>query len=393
MSAATRYLLVDQSGQPGGAELCLADVAEGMGGEASILLLGEGPFRQELERREIPVETLGLPESLAGMVKSGAGGSGRKKSQALLDLMVYLPRLRRALKRADLLYFNTPKALVLGGLAHPEGSRPKVFHLHDLWTPEHFSQGNLFLLRTLAARCDLVIANSEATAKVYRDLGGRNRVEVIPNGFRCGFYDKIPAEEWRPLRQQWGAGKQVIWGVFGRLARWKGQHLLLEAAADFPDVTIWIVGSAFFTEDDRAYAEELRRLAKSLGMENRVVFTGFLANPAPWMKACDAIVHTSLAAEPFGRVVAEAMLCGRPVVAARAGGPAEIVRNGETGLLYEMGSVGDLRAALRHLLQNPAAAADLARAGRNNAVATYGLVEIQQRTRLILQELQLKYKK
>jgi glycosyltransferase involved in cell wall biosynthesis len=78
-----------------------------------------------------------------------------------------------------------------------------------------------------------------------------------------------------------------------------------------------------------------------------------------------------VAPEPFGRVVAEAMLAGRPVVASAAGGVMEIVQDGKTGFLFEPGNVAALVARLESVLANAAASAAIAAAGRRWAEANF----------------------
>ena len=72
------------------------------------------------------------------------------------------------------------------------------------------------------------------------------------------------------------------------------------------------------------------------------------------LETLDILVHASLIPEPFGQVVIEGMASGLPVVAPRAGGPAEVIEDGVTGILYPMGDVGALAGALRELAGKPA---------------------------------------
>jgi glycosyltransferase involved in cell wall biosynthesis len=78
-------------------------------------------------------------------------------------------------------------------------------------------------------------------------------------------------------------------------------------------------------------------------------------------------VHSSTVPEPFGQVVIEGMAAGLPVLAAGAGGPAEVVRHDEDGLLYPPGDVGALAAALRRLAADEPARRRLGAAGRLTA--------------------------
>jgi len=156
----------------------------------------------------------------------------------------------------------------------------------------------------------------------------------------------------------------------GRLTPWKGQHVLLEAMARaFPDgpEQAWLVGDAMFGET--GYADRLRGLVTSLGLTGRVELRGFRQDVWPELAAVDVVVHASITPEPFGQVVIEGMAAGRPVVAANAGGPAEIVTDGVDGLLVPPDDVDALAAALRRLrddggLRDRLAAAGVATAAR-----------------------------
>ena len=105
-----------------------------------------------------------------------------------------------------------------------------------------------------------------------------------------------------------GLGDRFVIGHFSRLSPWKGQHILLEALVHCPaDVVAILVGDALFGEQD--YVQTLKAQVESLGLQNRVHFLGFRSDIVPLMHACDVVAHTSTAPEPFGRVIAEAMLC------------------------------------------------------------------------------------
>jgi glycosyltransferase involved in cell wall biosynthesis len=141
----------------------------------------------------------------------------------------------------------------------------------------------------------------------------------------------------------------------GRLAPWKGQHLVLEAfAAAFPvdGAVLAVVGAPLFGEDD--YAASLPAHAARLGIADRTMFTGFVDDIAGVLGDADVFVHASVRPEPFGQVVVEAMGAGLAVVAAEAGGPAEVIANGVDGLLYAPGDVDALAGCLALLASDGA---------------------------------------
>jgi glycosyltransferase involved in cell wall biosynthesis len=141
-----------------------------------------------------------------------------------------------------------------------------------------------------------------------------------------------------------------IVGSFSRLAAWKGQHVLLEALQALPSdakVHVALIGAPLFGEDD--YEASLRAFVESHGMAARVHFLGFREDVAACMCAVDAVVHTSIAPEPFGRVIVEGMLAKRPVIGMRAGGVVEIVDDEASGLLCEPGDAPSLATAIMRL--------------------------------------------
>ena len=90
------------------------------------------------------------------------------------------------------------------------------------------------------------------------------------------------------------------------------------------------------------------------------------------------MIHCSTSPEPFGRVIVEAMLAGRPVVAAKAGGALEILKDHETGLLVESGNPQALARAIRTLLGDPELAATLGESAKRDAQERFGLDKILQ---------------
>jgi glycosyltransferase involved in cell wall biosynthesis len=162
-------------------------------------------------------------------------------------------------------------------------------------------------------------------------------------------------------------GQPVI-GVFGRIINWKGQHVVLDALGRLPGVHALLVGDE---REDPAYVARLRDQVARLGLGDRVRFTGFRRDVMSAMAAVDVVVHSSVAPEPFGRVIVEGMLVGRPVIATVGGGVGEIIDDGVNGLLVPPGDAGALARAIAALLANAERASALAAAGRQKAVASF----------------------
>jgi glycosyltransferase involved in cell wall biosynthesis len=364
-------VFLDQSGQLGGAELFLADLAQACARWSRVVLLEDGPFVSVLRERGASVETISLP-SEAKRVSKHAGISSML--QATPQLLAFYREVRQHLEAADLIYCNTPKAIVLGGLVASLSRRNLVVHLHDLLTDEHFSPTTLKVLQFFARRAGLVIANSQATAEAFRATGGRRSVvEVIYNGFDPSHFARPADFSKKALRAKLGLPSGLMFGIFGRLTRWKGQHVALEALRSLPGVHLAMVGDALFTEDDRSYRDELSRIAMEAGLEGRVHFLGFQSEVTPLLQAMDVVAHCSVAAEPFGRVIVEAMLAGTPVVATRGGGVDEIVTDGENGYLVPPADPAALALAVGRIMQNPELAAKLTSAALASATERFAM--------------------
>jgi glycosyltransferase involved in cell wall biosynthesis len=205
---------------------------------------------------------------------------------------------------------------------------------------------------------DAVVANSEAT-RAELERAGIAPVEVVYNG--------LPP---RPQRPPLADPPTVAFA--GRLVREKGVDVLLRA---FTAVVERLPEAQLLVAGEGAELARLRRLAGELRIESRVRFLGKLAPDELDRRLAPAWVQAvpSVWAEPFGNVAVEALQRGTAVVASNAGGLAEIVRPGETGLLVPPRDVNALGAALLELLGDRERADALGQRGREDAAARFGV--------------------
>ncbi|MFB2773359.1 glycosyltransferase family 4 protein [Pelatocladus sp. BLCC-F211] len=373
-----KVLFLDQSGKPGGAELCLIDIAKPYRDHCLVGLFADGDFRTLLEKNQIPVEVLTTQTIQVRKESSFAQGLA-----SLGQLIPLLAKVVQTAREYDLIYANTQKALVVGAIASFLSGRPLVYHLHDILSPEHFSQTNRRIAVTAANRASLVIANSQASKTAFIEAGGRTEITtVIYNGFDPKNY-QIDASIIHQTRQQLGLEGKFVIGHFSRLAPWKGQHILIEALIQCPEeVTAVLVGDALFGEQE--YVQKLHQQIATLGLENRVKFLGFRSDIPQLMSACDLVAHTSTAAEPFGRVIVEAMLCGKPVVAAKAGGAVELVEDGINGFLFTPGKPQELAQIVTTCLQEPEKTAMIASYSQTTASQRFDVKNINQQITEVL---------
>lgn len=383
MSNNPSVLFVDQSGELGGAELSLFDLVRLRPGFSSVALFEDGPFREKLDNAAIPVQLMPLLGN--HRIQGGSGlGAALKASPAIIRQVL---KLAGRARNFELLYANTQKAFVISAIAAKLARRPLIWHLRDILTADHFSSTTRSVAVRLAnSFADCVIANSASTAEGFRAAGGKAEIRVVHNGIPSDAFDSIDGEAAQQrLRGELGWHDLPIIGVFSRLDTWKGQHVLVEALRQLPDVRAIFVGGALFEKD--AYATQLRARISELGLEDRCRILGFRSDIPALMKGVDIVAHTSIAPEPFGRVVVEGMLAGRPVIATRAGGVVEIIDDGTTGLLTEPGNIDDLAQAIRRLIASPDYAAQIAAAGARAAKNRFSIETLVSQVNAIIREI------
>ncbi|MBB4407213.1 glycosyltransferase family 4 protein [Agrobacterium radiobacter] len=379
----TSALFVSHTGEKGGAELFLADLVKGGPHSWRACFLSGGAAADDLVDAGRPPVMLSAGEKMLSIRRNASFGA---LLRGAADVMAVAWQLSREARHYDVICANSQKALFVCALAAKLSRRPLVWILHDIVTDPAFSTTNRrasLAFARLFAR--LVAVNSEETGRAFIEAGGEaNKVRIVYNGFdpaRAKVYEPGTAAR---LRAELGFGPQPLVGLFGRLSEWKGQHVFLEAIAAMEGVQAVIVGGALFGQE--AYEARIREQASSLGLDGRVRFLGFRSDVPDLMAAMDAVAHTSIVAEPFGRVVVEAMMCGRPVVATRGGGVTEIIRDGETGLLVPPGEPSALAAALGRVLSDPALAERLAQKGREDVSQRFSLEETCRSVSALLEE-------
>ncbi len=179
-----------------------------------------------------------------------------------------------------------------------------------------------------------------------------DHMRIVHRGVDLEIFDpqKVPAVRVIQLAEKWRLpdGVPVIM-LPGRLTRWKGQMLLVEALARLGRDRI----RCLFVGDDQGrsgYRRQLENLVKRRKLDGVVHLVGpCLDMPAAYMLA-DVVVSASTDPEAFGRVMAEAQAMGKPVVAPDHGASGEVVLPGETGWLFKPGDAADLAEKLDHAL-------------------------------------------
>lgn len=201
---------------------------------------------------------------------------------------------------------------------------------------------------------DRIIAISEFIARHIEENYNvaREKIRIIPRGVDIENFnpDAVSAERMIQLSQAWRLPDDApVIMLPGRLTRWKGQSVLIEAARrlERDNVRVLLVGD---DQGRTTYRDELEAQIGRIGAEGIIHLTGPCRDmPAAYMLA-DVVVSASTDPEAFGRVAAEAHAMGRPVIASDHGGARETVIAGETGWLVTPGDADALAQALRTAL-------------------------------------------
>jgi glycosyltransferase involved in cell wall biosynthesis len=299
----------------------------------------------------------------------------------------YVHELRALFKAtaADVVHSNGIKMHLLAAWAHPRETM-LVWHLHDYLRQRPLTMA---LLRRVSGGVNAVIANSESVASEARDLMASlpSTVVAIHNSVDLShFSPNGPALDLDAISGLPEAPAGVIRvGLVATFARWKGHETFLRALSDIgrdsarhPQVLEaavprdlirgYVIGGPVYETTGSQYSrEELRELARELGIGDRVGFTGFLSDSAPALRALDIVVHASTRPEPFGLVIAEAMACGRPIIVSDAGGAREIVDPGVDAQCTRPGDVAGLARLIEALASDPRRRAVLGAAARKSS--------------------------
>ncbi len=347
-----RVLVVMPLAEPrGGAEAALIQLlAHGQDrAQWSVVFLTDGPMVKTVEDMGIEVHVI---------------PSGRVRQ--LGSAWRCITRLKRLMTAGgfDGVLGWMSKAHLYGGTAAWLAGRPAVWFQHGNPSPRCRLEK---LIASIPARgiltCSDSVAGLQGAIRPVRPM----RVAYAPVDLER--FDPSALPPALEARRQLGLPEQgPIIGMAARLQRWKGVHVLVEAMPEIlrrhPDATAVIVGGEHPLEAD--YPGWLREQIRRLGLERQIRLEGLRHNVPMWMTAMDVVVHAS-DNEPLGMVVIEAMALGKPVVAGRSGGPAEVITDGVDGLLTPFGDAAQLAEAVCRIVGDRGLAVALGEAARRRA--------------------------
>lgn len=344
MAEPPTVLYVDHSPALGGAEHSLLGLLGALDRSRyrPVLAAPPGPLSDAVSALGIDVRRLPLPRL-------------QRQLSAPWHLSHGVQALRNvaAEEQVALVHGNVLRASVYAALAARAAGCPLLWHVRDI---HRRSAAAWWLCR----QADAVLAISQVVAAA---LPCTARAQVVYNPVG------LPTARPRSRAELGLPNGPALVAMVASLRRWKGHEAFLEMAARAAGRTpahYVVVGGSIFDDDERDYAAELAARAVALGIDQQMSFLGQRDDLADLWPHLSLLVHPATA-EPFGRVVAEALVAGVPVVAYRDGGVPEIVDDGESGLLVPPGDVAALADAVVRLLCEPEERGRMARIGQQRA--------------------------
>lgn len=348
--------ILDGSVAVTGAFVSARDMARALGDEADVVLI-------------LP-DTARIPTSELGGFAAVHRLPIRPLRRSLAAVVTYLPHLARATWRLRARIARHPGAVLLvndfylvqGPLLRVLGHKGPVL----TWVridPAAFGRMGRLWLRLSARLSHRLVAVS------------RHVQALLPEGTPSRLlYDPVSAEflDPSPPRPQASGGRDFVF--LGNYIEGKGQDLALEALAlllpHVPEARLCLHGGDMGLARNRAWRRALEAQAQRLGIAQAVTFGDFAADPRAVLAGRFAALNLSRS-ESFSRTVLEASACGLPVIATRSGGPAEILADGETGLMIPLGDAAACAQAMRALCDDPGLAARMGAAGRARVLRTF----------------------
>ena len=245
--------------------------------------------------------------------------------------------------------------------------RKFIVHFHGMETPG-------FIQRVLIKKTPKFIAVSEYIKNGLIKRGfPADKIIVVPNPVLTKPVSSDLIDN--SLKKYFLSVNDRIFGIVGRIVRWKGHVEFLEAAKvvleSVPNSKAMIIGNA--TDGDTLYQERIFKIAKSSTLKDRIIFTGYVEDVEVYYNILDVCVHTSIEPEPFGLVITEAMSHGVPVVASDRGAPKEIISNGVNGFLVDPVDTVNLSEAIIKLLGDPDLRSKIGGKGKEHVLKDYNL--------------------
>ncbi len=375
MNSSLNVLMVDQAVTFGGSIVVMANIVNNLPVTTQATVVYEVHddiaaelFNEHIQKYKVR-HLLGYNAS-ALMIHSIKNPRLKKTGFKLFSLLKmffsYIQVLRLAKiilqKRIDIVHTNnSDEAITAARLLN----RKVVLHLHGIGDYETHKLRN---------KADSYIAISDFVAEQGIKKGyDKNKITVLKN--------PVVENKIDPSRVDFYKNKfsindgDKVFGIVGRVIQWKGQLEFLEAAAgvlsEFEHSKALIIGD--MSDGTKNYFDKVKSRIAELGLEDRVIITGYIADVHNIMACLDVLVHSSISIEPFGLVLTEAMSMGIPVIASNKGAPPEIIKDGVTGRIIDSTETDRVASAITEFLSDNDLAKNIADTAKKDAFINYNI--------------------
>lgn len=342
--------------------------------------LGGSSFAAEVEKMAASVIPLSLP--------AAHNKTDKVKRFTFRDLFEDFRQLRvimelhRIVKRhaIDLIHANSLSVALLGGIVARINRIPILMH-------KRYATSYGILDKLCEKLLHRVILVSEATRW---DFAPAEKQTLIYNGVDLDAF-QASREEVETLRTELFPDEPdtaALVGVVTRITPEKGIHVLVRAMQELKgriDVKLLIVGGPYF-EKDVDYMDTLKQEVADLGIEDSVIFTGFLSDTRIVTSLLDIVLVPSVIPEACPRTIIEAMAVGKPVIATPLGGSKELVTP-ETGILVPPEDASAVAKAITTLVSDRERLKAMSKAARNRAVDLFSSEKNTTLTEAVYNEL------
>jgi glycosyltransferase involved in cell wall biosynthesis len=288
----------------------------------------------------------------------------------------------------DLVHVHGRKAGFYGRLTCLFTNAPVVYTFHGLHHQKHgvvLRTLSLGVERALAKRTDrfINVSDSERQACLALGLLSPQRGLVVPNGIDWRAFD-TPTLDPRRARAELGFDPCDV--VVGQIAKFDVQKAQDALVAAIPCVVEKCPRAKFLFVGDGPLRRQIEAQVARLGVDGRVVFTGYRDDIATLLKSIDVVALPSRW-EGLSLVLLEAMACRKPIVATRVTGNVDVVVDGVTGFLVPTGAPDALAEKIIVLLQDARMRDEFGRHGRERVESEFSLDRMVAQLRAVYQGL------
>ncbi|MBE9575747.1 glycosyltransferase family 4 protein [Flavobacterium proteolyticum] len=346
-------LIVNQSAELYGADKAILELINNFPENYApiVVLHEEGPLKQLLEKKGIQVIYSSVIKVKRGILKPSFF------IKLPFEIIKSFFSIKRQLKGKKIHLIHSNATSVFIGAFYSFFFRiPHLWHVHEIIEkPKRIA---LIYPKIIHFFSDKVIFNSIATSNHFTSIYPKikSKSNIIYNGQERNI-NKIDEVEIAKIKSSISSEikNKVLIGLIGRISQIKGQDLMLDAFVilqkKHSDIHLVFIGSAVKGKEE--YLDRILKKIEENSLQSKVSFVDFQENIWPYYDIIDITVVPSTEKESFGLVATEAMLSKKPVIAANHGGLVEIVKDHETGLLFEANNAKDLVEKISLLLENP----------------------------------------